>query len=113
MMTTLETEIDFLYTYAISDRKHLRELLESASERQIKALAESIININLFTSCKTLLKSCELLLKTVVKYNNNWKTVFIIYPERVRRIVARVVRMILLAEIVLLLCVCDEAVSRN
>lgn len=107
MKTLIEEEQDFLYEFAITDRKNLKSVLKGCTENQVRALLECTLNIKIFTCCKYIIRSSEKLRQELKKSDGNWKLVFLKNPERIRRLVARVIRKVILAEIILLLCQCS------
>ena len=102
-MTFVKEEEDFLYDFALTDGKNLTSMIQSCTDQQVRAIAECIINIPLHSSCKHINKIRTKLLNGVRKSYGDWKGVFLAYPETVRRVVARVVRDIIVCEIVWLL----------
>ena len=113
MKTLLELEQEFLYKFAIAEREELVSLLKNCSAQKLEAIIECVLNIKKFTNCKTLNKSAQRIRARWERSENSWRYTLIGSRESTRRMVARVVRVVLLAEIILLLCSHNENSTCN
>ena len=101
-MNNLVEKRDFLLTFATSPRAELKHLLRVASEKDVIALTECVLNLDLFTSSAASLNNQQCFIKRMRDAPGKIRQVFLKFPENLRRIVARVVRGVLIAEIILL-----------
>lgn len=104
---------DFLYNFAVCKPIYVSEILKECPDDHLKSIVECIINVELFSKCKCASKLREKLLKKECKSVDEWRQQCIKYADRVRFIVALVVKKILCFENLCLLFESYETFSRD
>lgn len=89
---------DFLYNFAVCQPVNVKEILEECPENHLKSIIECILNVHLFSKCKCAAKISKKLLKKDSQTIDEWRQTCVKYSDKVRFVVALVVRKILCIE---------------